>query len=599
MQQIFTIKSSSMTFKLLTKIIVIAFINLFAACQDNSVCQKMAYIKVVGNTDPELALHMLDSIDSEVHDADNHSLYLFKLLKIRLNDKANHLATSDIAIQNILPYFEESGTIAEKQEAYYYAGSVYRDLQDTPRALKHFFISLDYAADNPSMCDSVILECTYSNLHVLYYEVQDYNNAAKMAEQELAMAIALGEETMRAYSHLAAAYIGGKNAKKAIAACDSVYANAILNPITDQKKESLTYIFCYYSQLEEKLKADKCFDILFKNGVNDCSLFERIALGRYYKAFGQPLQAIEQYEKLLEESQNIFDSYEASKQLFKLYSLSDDIDNAQKYASLYIAVSDSLDLGKRQQIAATINNQYQYHLDQKKIEDMEKGKQKSAKILTATVFSSVFIICLCIIIFLYRKNRHQHKIIKMSEELNKVKANNNKLRQEIDGKEDEIREHQSTIERYKLELANIQEELTNVNRELKLQEEELKNKEQLLTYKIDQNKNLMKWLKLTEMGNNAEKVVDVIRQKAKIPRNITTIDWEQLYNAVDELHPTLKDRIKEEIGEFTEQHKQVCYLLLIGLKRTEIQNLTGLARVTVWRWSKRFKWVTEKVSEIS
>ena len=68
-------------------------------------------------------------------------------------------------------------------------------------------------------------------------------------------------------------------------------------------------------------------------------------------------------------------------------------------------------------------------------------------------------------------------------------------------------------------------------------------------------------------------------------------DWKQLYQAVDELYPLFKDRLLKELGTFTEQQMQVCYLMRIGLSKPQIQNMTNLSRVTVWRWVKKYDWV--------
>ena len=76
--------------------------------------------------------------------------------------------------------------------------------------------------------------------------------------------------------------------------------------------------------------------------------------------------------------------------------------------------------------------------------------------------------------------------------------------------------------------------------------------------------------------------------------NMTKENWKQLYNAVDELYPAFKETMIEHLGEFTEQHMQVCYLMRIGLTNLQIQHITNLSRVTVWRWTKRFSWITEQ-----
>lgn len=51
-----------------------------------------------------------------------------------------------------------------------------------------------------------------------------------------------------------------------------------------------------------------------------------------------------------------------------------------------------------------------------------------------------------------------------------------------------------------------------------------------------------------------------------------------------------EDRLLRELGTFTEQQMQVCYLMRIGLSKPQIQNMTNLSRTTVWRWVNRYDW---------
>ena len=68
-------------------------------------------------------------------------------------------------------------------------------------------------------------------------------------------------------------------------------------------------------------------------------------------------------------------------------------------------------------------------------------------------------------------------------------------------------------------------------------------------------------------------------------------DWLRFYHAVDEFLPDLMERLVHHVGKFTEQQQQVCYLLSIGLTNTQIENLTDIPHVTVWRWVKKMEWV--------
>ena len=91
--------------------------------------------------------------------------------------------------------------------------------------------------------------------------------------------------------------------------------------------------------------------------------------------------------------------------------------------------------------------------------------------------------------------------------------------------------------------------------------------------------------------DKAEDVIYAIRQSSKGMKDMKSSDWKQLYQAVDELYPLFKDRLLKELGNFTEQQMQVCYLMRIGLSKSQIQGMTNLSRVTVWRWVKKYDWV--------
>ena len=122
-------------------------------------------------------------------------------------------------------------------------------------------------------------------------------------------------------------------------------------------------------------------------------------------------------------------------------------------------------------------------------------------------------------------------------------------------------------------------------------------KEQQLTEKMEQNKTFIKMLHHSEMEGKAEDVIQAVRQSSIGKRDMTSADWQQLYQAVDELYPTFRARLLHELGTFTEQQMQVCYLMRIGLSKSEIQNITNLSRSTVWRWVKKYNWVNSEEKE--
>lgn len=62
------------------------------------------------------------------------------------------------------------------------------------------------------------------------------------------------------------------------------------------------------------------------------------------------------YNRIIEDKTDISNRYDAAYRLYNIYTKSGDIVNANRYARVYMQLSDSLDFGKRQELAATVNN---------------------------------------------------------------------------------------------------------------------------------------------------------------------------------------------------------------------------------------------------
>ena len=123
--------------------------------------------------------------------------------------------------------------------------------------------------------------------------------------------------------------------------------------------------------------------------------------------------------------------------------------------------------------------------------------------------------------------------------------------------------------------------------------EENKVKDQQLAEREEQNKAIIKLMHQSDLEVTAEEVIDTIRKSSMGKKDMTSVDWKQLYHAVDELYPSFKDRLAKKLATFTEQQMQVCYLMRIGLTNSQIHNITNVSRATVWRWVKKYDWVLE------
>lgn len=512
------------------------------------------------------------------------------MLHIRLCDKADVNPTSDIKIKNLVEYFERHGSATEKQEVYYYAGSIYHDLQDTPRALENFFKSIDCATDNGD-CDSIMLRNTYSNLSFLQYRVQNYAEAGTMAKEEERLSRELGLEDVISYMHIAAAYKATDNTALSIAAYDHAFEIIVHSNDKSQYQEGLIRLLMDYSILGRTAKAKMCLPYIDEEQPEYLSILKDKAYARLYEACGNRDSSIIYCKRVLDEATEIADMYDIAKQLYCMYAESGDVANAYKYAHTIIQLSDSLDFGKRQEQAATVNNMYRYHLDQKKEQSLREGKEKYRMALIYTFFTSVLAIAIALIFHIRGRNRHLRKAIELSSELKRLSDIETQLHKEIEAKGTELLSTEESLAESTDELNHVKQECARINSELTEYKNTLKEKELLLSEKMQQNRTFIKLLHKSEIEEEAEEVLRDIRKSSSGKRHMTSTNWKQLYQAVDELYPHFKDKFIKEHGTFTEQQMQVCYLMRIGLSNPQIQNLTTLSRVTIWRWVKKYDWV--------
>lgn len=89
-------------------------------------------------THPDSALACLDSLSISITEWPEEVQMYYKLLTVKAKDKLYIPATSDTLINRIVRFYKDRQDDARLMEAYYYKGSVYRDMEDAPRAVDAF-----------------------------------------------------------------------------------------------------------------------------------------------------------------------------------------------------------------------------------------------------------------------------------------------------------------------------------------------------------------------------------------------------------------------------------------------------------------------------
>lgn len=504
---------------------------IMASCSGNSdLMEQMNRIKAVGDTNPDSAMNMLNSIQGDIANGNEYVKYKAELLSVRLNDKAFNVPESDEQIRRILGYFESGGHDEDMQEVYYYAGSVYRDLDDVPNALIYFNYSNEWA-ERSDDADSVMIRNAYSQLRNLFFSVQDYQNALLMARKENEIArklnildamTMLGEgNTLLRIDSTEQAIMVFKNTLKLIG-----------DVSTRQDSYAISSLLYDFSSTKCRTEADECYRLFQKVKSRIQQGTANLSLAAYYKLTEQMDSAILCYKEILEGNNDLASKYDAARNLSVIYHERGDMAKMDKYAAKFIVINDSLNLGERQKQAATTNNKYKYQKNKEEELSMKAEKEHYKMLLVIVVALSLVAIAILYAYFTYKKNLRLKEYIEKTRQLNELTELHLKLEKDIE-----------TDKRLRAESA----------------------------------------VEVAEVVRRINEIAD--SPKESLPEDY----WDIIFNTVDKLHPHFREHVLSYNNALENKDLIIIYLMKLGYKQADVARITKKARSVISRKCHRIE----------
>ena len=293
----------------------------FASCnkQGNEfLIGHMDDIKAMGDTLPKVAMQRLDSIKPQF---DNESEYMrnkFALLDIRLHDKAYITHTSIKPIEDVCRYFEENGTPAEVQEAYYYMASVYRDINDYPNAVTYFLKSAEVAESNSDI-DGALWKNAYSQLFYLYNRQLNYSSALDAAIKGLDIAEKFKTVNERTYMSVSCSYHEIEDTIKTIKYADLALELIEAKGICPSNADIIASAIGKYSVYGCREKAERCYKLLAQLPEKARPFNHLTNISDYYERFVSADSAAVAMSELYNTTNSIESKYDAARWLTRYY----------------------------------------------------------------------------------------------------------------------------------------------------------------------------------------------------------------------------------------------------------------------------------------
>lgn len=228
--------------------ILLSILVLIGCDNSNRHNEKLTDIDSLCDTNPQLAMSKLDSIDkSSLSEFDRHH---YDLLTIKARDKAYITHTSDSLILDAIEYFSSNRYKFLYPEALYYGGRVHSDMRNYPQAMEFYQLAINELTDTGSNLElrrAILSQCA----HILN-NVGLNSNALPYMEEVITISYELNDSTAIAYNNILAAelYLNCRNtsfSKKHI-----VEAYKYSNCLNETDRSWMNVSFASLLQMENK-----------------------------------------------------------------------------------------------------------------------------------------------------------------------------------------------------------------------------------------------------------------------------------------------------------------------------------------------------------
>ena len=517
---------------------------------------------------PDSALIYLSSLDSVIQYEPEETRMYYGLLTTKAEDKKYIFHKSDSLMKEVVRFYESYSDKEKLMEAYYYLGSVYRDMKDAPRAVATFQQAADIG-ENSQRYDLLgrIYEqmgtlLAYQSLYeeaLKIYKIAYVHNLKREAGPGLVYTLRNQGRMYQSLNRLdSAEYYYQAAYKKAFELNNQRVISAI--------SRELGFFYLDLGKLDSA-----------KNVFSRIPVFEEDAiylqtLARSYQLTSQSDSAEFYYLKTLEEgkeNQNIYLKSKSYEALAKLEAHKGNYHSAFDYAQKSLALEDSIKKMTRTEVIGKIHALYNYrHTEQEKQLLLLKNKQRQ-------IYIDLLIITLLIMggfvaFYFYYTKKQKRLALEQINRLSRQKEEQEKYsvarQQENEKKIQEIKKQlqQANEESKKISNCQIQDLKNELSRSEKNQLEAQQKILELSNQLIDAKK--YETLILKDTFENSP--IYELFHKAASENSKTKIkeeDWMLLRQEIDKAYNDFTNRLKALYPPITEHELRLCYLIKIDI----------------------------------
>ncbi len=539
-------------------------------------------------TAPDSALHCLSLLKDSIRREPEETQMYYHLLTIKAKDKLYIRHTSDSLVNLIVKYYNEHGDKNKQIEAYYYQGSVYRDMNDAPSALDAFHEVISRskelpAADRKQSAD--LMARTYNQMGTLFAYQGLYDESLQANRESVNCYLAQGKKDKISYAlrDIARMYDAKHQKDSALHYYRKAYRTvlSVRSPHKAYRILGELGSFYYYSLA----KADSAKQMLITALNHQPDMANALlVLGDVYRGEARWDSACYYLHQAIEYG-DIYKQHSAYRHLSSIEIQKHNYPQAITYIQRAQLLADSIKEIIRTEAIAQINSLYNYqHIQKENYTLLLKNEKKNALSWILGCISLAIAGVAVGIYFYYRKKvqatrlqTYKYRKLQEEQEAMSMEAHEENIRKikELEQKsveqEREITEKETLLKAQKeeLEQAKARQNL------LLAQKEELEAKNKEIIASLKKQKVLQGSLRQTSIYHFFHQAC------TKADSKITEEKWSELQKEVDTAYPNFSKHLYELSPKLSVIELQICYLMKISIPPTHIAIFTNRTKAAI------------------
>lgn len=521
------------------------------------------------NTRPDSALILLESMTDSIYQYPEETQMYWHLLTIQSKDKQYIVHTSDSLINRIVEFYETHDDNDKLMMAYYYQGSVYRDLNDAPRALKAFQRALNVEIPQNDLQTKI-----YNQRGKLFAYQGLYDEAIQENRNFIDVYTQQGKiyKTSYALRDIARMYDMKNNRDSTLHYYKLACQTALADKDSARFYSIIGELGGYYCELGKIDSSKLILKYAERQSIIKNKSHIYAMLGYVYKIQENQDSAYYYYQKS-QESGDIRHTYYSYRNLFDAEAQKGNYREAVNYIDKALQLKDSIDQITRTEEIAKINSLYNYQHTEAENNRLQLIQERQKAQLLGLLLVSLAGATGGIFYF-FRQKEKRRKELEVAEKFKKdAKERYERSQKAIEDNESKIKELETQLTLAKEERDQLKAEQLQVqqkrlqarNEEIALQQEEEK-----LRIAVFRRSAIYKEFHQAAQGKNINMEHEKNAKK-----------WKELETAINNAYPGFTDRLHNLCPTLSDKETKVCLLAKTGITPSKTADVLHASRQAI------------------